>query len=219
MNLRDLIGVLGHELRTPLAAILGYQELLADGLYGDLSAAQREPVERIHQSALHLVHLLDGLQELAEAGITANDEIAPSDTGQIATTLLRRLQPFAESRSVRLAVTDQPVEAFTEFRLERFLRAAEIAMIAAIKTSHGSTLRLECSRSNGAVTCALHGCALDPSRDHPDRFDLASNGPPPTAAQLRLAMAAASLRIAGGALQLIPSDDRTTLELTLPAIG
>src|SRR5687768_8696407 len=107
MKLRDLIGVLGHELRTPLAAILGYQELLSDGLYGDLSDRQREPVERIHQSAQQLLHLLDGLQELAESGSSAHDEIVSGNTREISRALISRLQAFAKSRSVQLTGDDE----------------------------------------------------------------------------------------------------------------
>ena len=105
MNLRDLIGVLGHELRTPLAAILGYQELLADGLYGELNDRQREPVNRIQQSAQQLIHLLDGLQELADAGACEADEIVPGNTRQISQMLVTRLGPFAASRNVKLTAT------------------------------------------------------------------------------------------------------------------
>ncbi|MEX2282944.1 MAG: histidine kinase dimerization/phospho-acceptor domain-containing protein, partial [Gemmatimonadota bacterium] len=164
MKLSDLIGVLGHELRTPLAAILGYQELLSDGLYGELSDRQREPVERIHQSAQQLLYLLDGLQELAEVGSIAHDEIVIGDTGEISRALLSRLQAFAQSRSVKLTGDDQTADALGAFRLQRFLRAAEIALVAAIKSSHGSTLRLHCTRENGAAVCSLYGCALDPAR-------------------------------------------------------
>jgi hypothetical protein len=217
MNLRDLIGVLGHELRTPLAAILGYQELLADGLYGELSDRQREPVTRIQQSAQQLIFLLDGLQELADAGASETDEIVAGNTSEISNALLARLGPFASSRSVKLTADPENDEALPPFRLPRLLRAAEIAFTAAIKSSHGSALRLHCARSDGVVMCTLHGAALDLNRDHPAHFDLSSAGPPPTAAQLRLAMAAATLRIVGGNLRLLPADNRVTLELSIPA--
>ncbi len=53
-----------HELRSPLSAILGYQELLEDGVYGSLDDVAAEPVERIGRSARHLVNLVEGLVEL-----------------------------------------------------------------------------------------------------------------------------------------------------------
>jgi light-regulated signal transduction histidine kinase (bacteriophytochrome) len=215
MNLRDLIGVLGHELRTPLAAILGYQELLSDGLYGELSPRQLEPVDRIQQSARQLVHLLDGLQELAHAGGIGNDEIESADTGIIANTLVTRLKPLADSRSVTIALVATQPSPPVQMRLQRFLRAAEIAMIAAIKQSHGRALQLECTQTNGTTRCALHGCGLDPQRDNPELFSLDTDGPPPSAAKMRLAMADATLRSAGGTLRLLPVNDRITLELSL----
>ena len=32
----EMLGVLAHEMRTPIAAILGYQELLSDGIFGEI---------------------------------------------------------------------------------------------------------------------------------------------------------------------------------------
>lgn len=61
---------MSHELRTPLGAILGFSEVLTDGLEGPLTAAQHDDVERIHSSGKHLLSLLDQVLDLSriEAG-------------------------------------------------------------------------------------------------------------------------------------------------------
>jgi signal transduction histidine kinase len=43
----DFLAVMSHELRTPLAAIMGYQELLADGITGPITDAQAQQLGRI----------------------------------------------------------------------------------------------------------------------------------------------------------------------------
>jgi light-regulated signal transduction histidine kinase (bacteriophytochrome) len=216
MNLRDLIGVLGHELRTPIAAILGYQELLVDGLYGEVQPKQREPLDRIHQSALQLVHLLDGIQELAAAGSGEADDLEATNTNTIADALLQRLTPIAEAKSVKLHFERHTPISLPLMRVQRFLRAAEIGMTAAIKKSQGRTLRLEWAHANSSVTCVLQGSALDPATDDPADFDLTSGGPAPSASRLRLAMAAATLRVAGGGVRLVPTGATSTLEFRIP---
>ncbi|MGH9421363.1 MAG: sensor histidine kinase [Thermoanaerobaculia bacterium] len=55
----DFLAVMSHELRTPLAAIMGYQELLADGITGPITEAQGQQLGRIKASARHLLTLID----------------------------------------------------------------------------------------------------------------------------------------------------------------
>jgi PAS domain S-box-containing protein len=56
---------MSHDLRTPITAVLGYSELLLDGIAGEMVPAQREMVERIFQVAGHLSQLLNDTLDLA----------------------------------------------------------------------------------------------------------------------------------------------------------
>jgi signal transduction histidine kinase len=55
----NFLATMSHELRTPLTAIIGYEELLADGVTGSVSEPQREQLQRIKVSALHLLSLIE----------------------------------------------------------------------------------------------------------------------------------------------------------------
>jgi signal transduction histidine kinase len=55
----DFLAVMSHELRTPLSAIMGYQELLADGITGPINDQQAQQLGRIKASARHLLSLID----------------------------------------------------------------------------------------------------------------------------------------------------------------
>ncbi|HEU0053772.1 MAG TPA: HAMP domain-containing sensor histidine kinase [Longimicrobium sp.] len=57
---------MSHDLRTPITAIVGYSELLQDGIMGELAARQQEMVERISQVSGHLSQLVNDILDLAK---------------------------------------------------------------------------------------------------------------------------------------------------------
>jgi signal transduction histidine kinase len=61
---------MSHELRTPLNAVLGYAELLLDGIYGDLPDKARGVLERVQSNGKHLLGLINDVLDLSkiEAG-------------------------------------------------------------------------------------------------------------------------------------------------------
>ena len=61
---------MSHELRTPLNAVLGYSELLSDGLYGTMPERALGVLERIELNGKHLLGLINDVLDLTkiEAG-------------------------------------------------------------------------------------------------------------------------------------------------------
>ena len=61
---------MSHELRTPLNAVLGYSELLVDGLYGPIPPTGLEVLERIQTNGKHLLGLINEVLDISkiEAG-------------------------------------------------------------------------------------------------------------------------------------------------------
>jgi signal transduction histidine kinase len=61
---------MSHELRTPINAIVGYNTLLLDEIYGPLNDKQRHGIQRTHKAAKHLLELVNDVLDLSkiEAG-------------------------------------------------------------------------------------------------------------------------------------------------------
>jgi signal transduction histidine kinase/CheY-like chemotaxis protein len=66
----QFLAATSHELRTPLNAVLGFAELLLDGVGGPLTAGQAEYVTDIRQSGTHLLQVINDILDFSklEAG-------------------------------------------------------------------------------------------------------------------------------------------------------
>ncbi len=64
----DFLSMVSHKLRTPVAVILEYASLFADGLMGDLSEEQREGIDAISKGARDLAGVFEKILEFLDAG-------------------------------------------------------------------------------------------------------------------------------------------------------
>jgi signal transduction histidine kinase len=101
----DFLAVMSHELRTPLSAIMGYQELLADGITGPINEQQAQQLGRIKASARHLLSLIDEI--LTFTRIDAGREQVSLERASLATLLepaAEVVEPLARARGLHIEV-------------------------------------------------------------------------------------------------------------------
>ena len=98
------IGVISHEFRTPLTAIIGYTDLLSTGVSGKLQPTQERQLDRIRTSAWHLTQLVDEILTFSrlEAGRESlNFEAA--DVVTLARDAVSLVSPAAAAKGIGLA--------------------------------------------------------------------------------------------------------------------
>jgi signal transduction histidine kinase len=102
----EFLANMSHELRTPMNSILGFTELMEDGIFGEVPETFEEPLDEIHRSGNHLLALINDVLDLSkmEAG---RMELHPSECAiegcieSVASTI----RPLAEEKGLRVATS------------------------------------------------------------------------------------------------------------------
>jgi signal transduction histidine kinase len=104
----EFVAVVSHELRTPLTVVIGYADLLARGVVGELTPAQADVAGHIGRGARKLLGLVTDLLEYAQLQAGRVElQFAPTDLGDLAAELAKEFRTEAEARGTRLAIAVQ----------------------------------------------------------------------------------------------------------------
>lgn len=105
----SLLATLSHELRTPMAALEGYSELLEDEILGPLSPAQQDVVMRLRTVGRHLGALIEDI--LTYASLEADRLTARCATVRLP-DLLDSIHPFmdplAREKGIEFSIDLEP---------------------------------------------------------------------------------------------------------------
>jgi signal transduction histidine kinase len=102
----EFLANMSHELRTPLNAIIGFSEILADKMFGDINEKQTEYLQDILESGRHLLSLINDILDLSkiEAG-RMELEVSEFDLPNAIDNALILVRERATRRGITLACT------------------------------------------------------------------------------------------------------------------
>jgi PAS domain S-box-containing protein len=119
------VSSVSHELRTPITNIVGYVELLQDGVYGEPSGDQADAMHRIDQNSRRLLTLIDDLLTLSSLEhVDQRRRTATVDLVDVIERAVDIVRPSLRGRDLELevAVPDHPVEVIGDgSELERLV--------------------------------------------------------------------------------------------------
>jgi len=102
----EFLANMSHELRTPLNAIIGFSEILAEKMFGDVNEKQTEYLQDILESGRHLLSLINDILDLSkiEAG-RMELELSEFDLPNAIDNALILVRERANRRGIRLGRT------------------------------------------------------------------------------------------------------------------
>jgi hypothetical protein len=109
---RVFLADVAHELRTPVTAIDGFAQAMADGTIST-DDGHREAAEIIHEESQRLAALVADLQALTVADLDAEPVREPTDVVALAREVAARLEAAAAERGVLLRGPDATQDSIT----------------------------------------------------------------------------------------------------------
>ena len=106
----SFLATMSHELRTPLTSVIGYSEMLIEGLAGELKNEQREYMKTILSKAEHLLQLISGILDVSmlESGsieLRRDPVVMP----ELVESVIATVRPTLRKRQIRFVKSDRPL--------------------------------------------------------------------------------------------------------------
>lgn len=225
----EFLAGIGHELRTPLSAILGLTEILLDDEVSPLPAPQHSSVETIRVSGMHLLSLINDLLDLDQiTNRMASLELEEVDVADVARLALDLVRTTADKRGVRLELDDR-ADVPPVFGDRRRLGQVLLNLLEnGVKfTADGGTVGVDLWRRDlETVVCTVWdtGIGVDP-RDHRrvfEAFTQVDSGPDRryVGSGLGLTLAERFVALHGGTIELASSlGSGARFSVVLPIAG
>jgi len=105
----EFLASMSHELRTPLNVIIGFSELMQDGVTGELNQEQRQCLDDVTGSGKHLLELIDEVLDLSkiESG-KMRLRLGEVDLSEVIASLGSTIMPIITPKKQRLELVVEP---------------------------------------------------------------------------------------------------------------
>lgn len=143
----EFLANMSHELRTPLNSIIGYSDLLRQGLYGALTEKQADRLEKIHRNGTNLLHLISDILDLnkIDAG-TLKLEIEAFDIKPVVEAAIEVVRGRAQEKNLTVELQVNADVPNIMGDVKRVRQIIDNLMDNAIKFTREGSVRVEARR-------------------------------------------------------------------------
>jgi two-component system, OmpR family, sensor kinase len=216
---REFVADASHELRTPLTSVLANLELLADELDGE----QADSAKSALRSTRRMRRLVGDLLLLARADAKREQQLRPTDLGEVLTEASSELGPLADDHDILIDAGPAPVNGVRDDLHRMALNLLENGVR---HTPPGTQIHARSEVRHGEATLVVedNGPGIDPAIAHRvfERF-VRGGGDGGRGSGLGLAIVQAVAESHGGAVRFESSrpdagaPGGTRFTITLPA--
>jgi len=117
----EFLASMSHELRTPLNSIIGFSDILLEGLDGELTERMDQDVRLIRGSGIHLRDLIGGILDMSKIEAGRMDlRYEDIDVVQVVGEIVATAKPLSDEKSLYLDLHIAPEVEIVEADRMRF---------------------------------------------------------------------------------------------------
>ena len=157
----EFVSIASHQLKSPLTAIKGYASLLLEGSFGALSVKAKEPTERIFESSVRLVNVIEDFLNITriEQGRMKYDS-QKVDILAMVRDIVRELAPTIERAGLKTTiVADKRKEYIVSADASKLRQVFSNLIDNAVKYTPKGMIDVELAKDDSARTITL--CVRD----------------------------------------------------------
>jgi signal transduction histidine kinase len=222
----EFVGVASHELKTPINVIIGYLDLMQEGIYGELTPQQKGVLDTINKQAGALTRLVKRLLDISRFEASGGKlDLRQVELERFFRTLESSFSVLASQRDISFTVDHQHLPPFAHWDEDRINEVLGNLLSNAFKfTERGGKVSLTVAADDGSIviTVADTGAGIPPNQlPHIfDKFFQADNQASASSkgTGLGLAIAKEIVEAHGGHIEVDSTVGKgTTFVITLPA--
>jgi len=167
--MNQVFGVLGHELRTPLAALRASSELLLDGTASGIEAAAGPLINMIHDETVRMAKMVDNILEAARLNSgRAKWQWSSVDLDKTCHDAVRTIMPLIDSARVALECHVDPPGLIMQGDADAIRRLLINLLNNAVKHTTAGKIAVAvheavaCGRRQIIITCRDTGEGINP---------------------------------------------------------
>lgn len=212
----NFIGHISYELRTPLNSIIGFSDMLANPMFGELNAKQREYLADIISSSKTLLAIINDILDLATIDAGAL-QLKPTPVGVraiIDAAILGIRERAVRNRlTIEIAVADEVTEFMADEARMRQVLYNLLSNAVGFSKING-TVQLACWSENGDIIFRVEDNGVGIPKDQIgrifDRFESQSRGSDHRGAGLGLSIVKSLVELHGGTIEVSSEENRGT---------
>lgn len=170
----DFVGTVNHELRTPLASIAGYLEMIIDGVGGELPSEAQTMLQAVERNTTRLSLLIENISALNAREADASEH-GPVDIVHLVSELTSRLVLEAANGGITVDCVLPETSVTVSGHRDQLSEALTIVLSNALKftqTGGSVTVRLLDERDHGRAVVTVQDTGIGiPADDLPRLFD------------------------------------------------
>lgn len=169
----EFLANMSHELRTPLNSIIGFTEVLQDQLFGTLNEKQLEYLKDIHESAKHLLNLINDILDLSKVEEGKMElELSEFRLSDVINTSLIMLKEKALKHGIKLDAEISEEADITVTADERKIKQVLFNLVSnAVKfTPDGGSVKIVAKRKEDMIEIVVEDTGIGIKKEDIDRL-------------------------------------------------